>query len=128
MAATVYTGSGNWSYTNSTGGNVRVIIAYCLNNNTQSNNSVGVKQKVNGTTISEVTNGTNIRFLGFGKHICYQNSSNANSMTTKNNAGNTSARFADEFFLANGQTAALEAVSTSYPILHYNIMVVPEGN
>ena len=128
MAATVYTGSGNWSYTNSTGGNVRVIIAYCLNNNTQSNNSVGVKQKVNGTTISEVTNGTNIRFLGFGKHICYQNSSNANSMTTKNSAGNTSARFADEFFLANGQTAALEAVSTSYPILHYNIMVVPEGN
>ena len=128
MAATVYTGSGNWSYTNSTGGNVRVIIAYCWNNDTQSNNSVGVIQKVNGTEIGRVTNGTNIRFLGFGKHICYQNSSNASSMTTKNNAGNTSGRFADEFFLANTQTAALNAVSSSYPILHYNIMVVPEGN
>ena len=128
MAATVYTGSGNWSYTNSTGGNVRVIIAYCWNNDTQSNNSVGVIQKVNGTEIGRVTNGTNIRFLGFGKHICYQNSSNASSMTTKNNAGNTSGRFVDEFFLANGQTAALDAYNNSYPILHYNIMVVPEGN
>ena len=128
MAATVYTGSGNWSYTNSTGGNVRVIIAYCWNNDTQSNTSVGVIQKVNGTEIGRITNGTNIRFLGFGKHICYQNSSNASSMTTKNTGGNTAGRFADEFFLANTQTAALEAVSSSYPILHYNIMVIPEGN
>ena len=128
MAATVYTGSGNWSYTNSTGGNVRVIIAYVWNNTTASNYSAGVKQKINGTTIGEATNGTNISFLGFGKHVVYQNTRNSGAMTTKNVAGNTSSRFADEFFLANGQTAALEAVSTSYPILHYNIMVVPEGN
>ena len=49
-------------------------------------------------------------------------------MTTKNVAGNTSSRFADEFFLANTQTASLEAVNNGYPILHYNIMVVPESN
>ena len=30
MAATVYSGSGNWSYTNSTGENVRVIIGIAL--------------------------------------------------------------------------------------------------
>ena len=128
MAATVYTASGNWSYTNSTGGNVRVIIAYVWNNTTASNYSAGVKQIINGTQIGSVTNGTNISFLGFGKYVCYQNSRNSGAMTTKNIAGNTSGRFVDEFFLANTQTASIEKVHANYPILHYNIMVIPEGN
>ena len=105
-----------------------MIIAYVWNNTTASNYSAGVKQIINGTQIGSVTNGTNISFLGFGKHVVYQNTRNSGAMTTKNNAGNTTGRFVDEFFLANGQTAALDAVSNSYPILHYNIMVVPEGN
>ena len=71
MAATVFTGSGNWSYTNSTGGNVRVIIAYCNVSTAAQTTDVGVKQIVNGTEIGSATSGTNMYFRGFGKHINY---------------------------------------------------------
>ena len=128
MAATVYTGSGNWSYTNSTGGNVRVIIAYCYGNTASSSYDAGVKQIVNGTEIGSATSGTNMYFRGFGKHINYIATSNSTSLQQKNISGNVGGSFVDEFFLANGQTAALEAVNAGYPIKHYNLMVIPEGN
>jgi len=128
MAATVYTGSGNWSYTNSTGGNVRVIIAYCFNNTASSNYDAGIKQIVNGTTLGQATSGTNMYFKGFGKHITYRDLTTSGSLQQKNISGNVNGTFADEFFLADGQSAALEAVNGVYPIKHYNIMVVPEGN
>ena len=46
MTATVHTGTGDFSYTNSTGGNVRVLIAYCFNN-TGNSYDAGIKQIVN---------------------------------------------------------------------------------
>ncbi len=128
MAATVYTGSGNWSYTNSTGGNVRVIIAYCFNNTASSNYDAGIKQIINGTEIGSATSGTNMAFRGFGKHVNYIATSNSGGLQQKNIIGNTGGSFVDEFFLANGQTAALEAVNAGKPIKHYNLMVIPEGN
>ena len=128
MAATVYTGSGNWSYTNSTGGNVRVLIAYCFNNTASSNYDAGIKQIVNGTEIGSANSGTNMAFRGFGKHINYIATSNSSSLQQKNIAGNVGGTFVDEFFLADGQTAALEAVNGGFPIKHYNLMVIPEGN
>ena len=127
MAATVYTGSGNWSYTNSTGGNVRVLIAYCFNN-TGNSYDAGIKQIVNGTEIGSANSGTNMAFRGFGKHVNYIATSNAASLQQKNIVGNVSSTFTDEFFLADGQTAALEAINGGYPIKHYNLMVIPEGN
>tara|TARA_B100001113_G_C20765852_1_gene473010 strand:+ start:141 stop:527 length:387 start_codon:yes stop_codon:yes gene_type:complete len=128
MAAEVFTGSGNWSYTNSTGGNVRVIIAYCFNNDASSNYDAGVKQIINGTMLGQGTSGTNMYFKGFGKHILYRDSITSGSLQQKNISGNVAGAFVDEFFLANGQTASLEAVNAGYPIKHYNIMVIPEGN
>ena len=128
MAATVYTGTGNWNYTNSTGGNVRVIIAYCFNNTASSNYDAGIKQIINGTEVGSATSGTNMAFRGFGKHINYISSNNSAGWQVKNIAGNVGGTFVDEFFLADGQSAALEAVNGGYPIKHYNIMVVPEGN
>ena len=43
MAATVYSGSGNWSYTNSTGENVRVIIGIALAADNSQASTVGIK-------------------------------------------------------------------------------------
>ena len=129
MAATVFTGSGNWSYTNTTGGNVRVIIAYChVNTNAQTTN-VGVKQIVNGTEIGRATSGTNQAFRAFGKHINYTTTSSSNGFQAKGmNSWSSGGTLVDEFFLADGQTASLEAISGSYPLKHYNLMVIPEGN
>ena len=67
-------------------------------------------------------------FRGFGKHVNYIATSNAASLQQKNIVGNVSSTFTDEFFLADGQTAALEAINGGYPIKHYNLMVIPEGN
>tara|TARA_B100001093_G_scaffold238073_1_gene228095 strand:- start:218 stop:604 length:387 start_codon:yes stop_codon:yes gene_type:complete len=128
MAATVYTGSGNWSYTNSTGGNVRVLIYYCYNNTSSQDYDAGVKQVINGVDIASATNGTNMAFTGFGRGIVYMSSSNSTGWQVKNIAGNSGGVFVDEFFLADGQSTALEAVNAGKPIKAYNIMVVPEGN
>ncbi len=128
MAATVYTGTGNWNYTNNTGGNVRVIIAYVYNNFTSQSYDEGIAQIVNGTEIARGTSGTNQNFVGFGKHILYQSTNGANGYQVKGIAGNAGGPFVDEFFLADGQTASIEAVNAGFPIKHYNIMVVPEGN
>ena len=131
MAATVYTGSGDWSYTNSTGGNVRVIVAYCWNNQTNSTTDEGIIQIVNGVTIGQAASGSNQYFRGFGKHITYYDyisGSSGTSLQMKNISGNVNGTFADEFFLANGQTAALQSVDGGKPIRAYNIMVIPEGN
>jgi len=130
MAATVFTGSGNWSYTNTTGGNVRVIIAYCHVNTNAQTTDVGVKQIVNGTEIGRATSGTNAAFRAFGKHINYAIQSNSqNGFQAKGiNSYSAGGTLAEEFFLADGMTASLEAMSGSYPLKHYNIMVIPEGN
>ena len=128
MAATVYTGSGNWSYTNSTGGNVRVLIYYCYNNTSSQDYTAGVKQVINGVDIASAANGTNMAFTGFGRGIVYMSSSNSTGWQVKNIAGNSGGVFVDEFFLADGQSTALEAVNAGKPIKAYNIMVVPEGN
>ena len=56
MAATVYTGSGNWSYTNSTGENVRVIIGCAF-------------ADFSGSQVSD--NGIKIRFGASGSCLLY---------------------------------------------------------
>ena len=122
MAATVYSGSGNWSYTNSTGENVRVIIGIALANDTAQTNDVGIKLRFGAAGSGyhfEETSGTNDRFVGFGKHIT---SSGQMTRAVASNGG----IFVDEFWLANGHTANLDAVSGSYPIKWYNVVVIPE--
>ena len=127
MASTVQSGSGGWSYTNSTGGNVRVIIAFFYNHPSQSTSS-GLTQVINGMTIATAQSGTNQRFTGFGKHVTYiVSGSGTTPFTSKGVVGYQAggSGFVDEFYLANGQSASVSASSTNQP-LGYNILIVPE--
>ena len=49
METTVHTGTGNFSYTNNTGGNVRVIIGHVLVNDGASGNEMGIKMRFGPT-------------------------------------------------------------------------------
>ena len=123
MAATVYSGSGNWSYTNSTGENVRVIIGIALAADNSQASTVGIKLRFGASGsgyMFEETSGTNDRFVGFGRHIT---GVSPNGGVVATNGGT----FVDEFWLADGHTANLDAVSGTYPIKWYNIVVIPES-
>ena len=123
MAATVYSGSGNWSYTNNTGENVRVIIGIALAADNSQASTVGIKLRFGASGsgyMFEETSGTNDRFVGFGKHI-------TNVSPTGGAVATNGGTFVDEFWLADGHTANLDAVSGTYPIKWYNIVVIPES-
>ena len=49
MASIVNAGTGNWSYTNSTGGNVRVIISFFYNGTTSTS---GLTQSIAGVSVA----------------------------------------------------------------------------
>ena len=125
MAATVYTGSGNWSYTNSTGENVRVIIGCAFadfSGSQVSDNGIKIRFGASRSPyILSEASGTNDRFVGFGRHIT--------SVTPVGGAVATNGGvFVDEFWLANGHTADVAAIdSQAYPISLYNIVVIPES-
>ncbi len=51
MTATVHSGTGNFSYTNSTGGNIRVIIGHVLCSTDAQGNSQGIKMRLKSTLI-----------------------------------------------------------------------------
>jgi len=127
MASTVNAGTGNWSYTNSTGGNVRVIIAFFFNNASQSYNA-GLTQVIAGVTTASATSGTNQTFTGFGKHVTYMVSgSGTTPVQVKNVVGYQAGGngFIDEFYLADGQSASVSAAGSLQP-KGYNILIVPE--
>ena len=127
MASTVNAGTGNWSYTNSTGGNVRVIIAFFYNHPSQSTNA-GLTQVIAGVTVATASSGTNSSFTGFGKHVTYLVSgSGTTALQVKNVVGYQAggSGFVDEFYLANSQSASVSAAGNLQP-LGYNILIVPE--
>ena len=136
MAATVHSGTGNFSYTNSTGGNVRVIIGHVLCNTSDSSSNSGIKMRF-GTSgsayVFSVAGGTNQSFGGFGKHLCYIMSDYAGGSSSGTGAAKgmfgyakSNTCFADEIWLANGHSIDIQAVSGSYPIKSYNVLTIPE--
>ena len=125
MASIVNAGTGNWSYTNNTGGNVRVIIGFFYNNTTSQSYDAGLTQTIAGVTVASATNGTNMSFIGFGKHVTYQRGSNSGGYQVKGHVGNTGGGFVDEFWLADGQSASVNGVSWMSP-KGYNIVIIPE--
>ena len=125
MASIVNAGTGNWSYTNNTGGNVRVIIGFYYNNDSQQTSNAGLVQVIAGVTVASCTSGTNTAFTGFGKHVNYRSSSNSTSYQVKNIVGNGGNAFVDEFWLADGQSASVNGVSYLSP-KGYNILIIPE--
>ena len=125
MASIVNAGTGNWSYTNNTGGNVRVIIGFYYNNTTSQSYVAGLTQVIAGVTVATATNGTNMSFIGFGKHDTYQQGSSSQGYVTKGHVGNTGRGFVDEFWLADGQSASVNGSSYLSP-KGYNILIIPE--
>ena len=115
MASIVNAGTGNWSYTNNTGGNVRVIIGFYYNNTTSQSYDAGLTQVIAGVTVATASNGTNMSFVGFGKHVTYQRGSNSQGYQVKGHVGNTGSGFVDEFWLADGQSASVNGITWMSP-------------
>ena len=121
MASIVNAGPGNWNYTNNTGGNVRVIIAFFYNGTTSTS---GITQTIANVNVASYTNGTNSSFTGFGKHVTWRSTNSSNGYQVSGVVGNAGDGFVDEFYLADGQSASVTATSGSPK--GYNILIVPE--
>ena len=139
MAATVHTGFGqNFSYTNSTGDNVRVIIGHVLCNTDDTSASSGIQMRFgpsNSAYVFSVVGGTNQSFGGFGKHVTYMVKDYSGGSSQGTGAakgmfgyGKSGSCFVDEIWLANGHSIDIAARSNTYPLKSYNILTIPEGN
>jgi len=129
MAATVHTGNGqNFSYTNNTGGNVRVVISLALNNTSVQASTNGIQIRCGppgSATILSTTSGTNHRFNGIGKNIARQGGSSSSDGVGAS-ASNDVDCMCTEFYLADGHSIDVEGVLGSYPLKFYNILTIPE--
>ncbi len=117
MAATVLNGSGNISYTNNTGGNVRAIIYY------MSSTTVGGQQQISVVSsfgTSSITNPTGA--FGIGKDIAGGTSIAPGGTSTQNLSGFIPAGggIPTQIMLADGQ-------SLSATCGGYNVVIIPEN-
>tara|TARA_E500000331_G_scaffold137150_1_gene133812 strand:- start:191 stop:592 length:402 start_codon:yes stop_codon:yes gene_type:complete len=133
MAATVHSGdNANFSYTNSTGGNIRVIIGLVLSNKDVNTTSAGVKMRFGapGSAYTmEATAGTSSAFTGFGKHMTWSSDQPADRWYALGGGGYANGSvFATEIWLADGHSIDIQGVNLSYPLKQYNILTIPEGN
>ena len=128
MATTVHTGNGqNFSYTNNTGGNVRVVISLALNDTSQQSFSNGIKIRCGAPgspDILQANSSTNARFNGIGKNIARQGGSAG--YTVGASASNDVDCMCTEFYLADGHSIDVQGVYASYPLKFYNILTIPE--
>ena len=128
MTATIHTGNGqNFSYTNNTGGNVRVVISLALNDTSQQSFSNGIKIRCGAPgspDILQANSSTNARFNGIGKNIARQGGSAG--YTVGASASNDVDCMCTEFYLANGHSIDVQGVDASYPLKFYNILTIPE--
>ena len=128
MTATIHTGNGqNFSYTNNTGGNVRVVISLALNDISQQSFSNGIRIRCGAPgspDILQANSSTNARFNGIGKNIARQGGSAG--YTVGASASNDVDCMCTEFYLANGHSIDVQGVDASYPLKFYNILTIPE--
>tara|TARA_B100000965_G_scaffold382378_1_gene380696 strand:+ start:445 stop:840 length:396 start_codon:yes stop_codon:yes gene_type:complete len=131
MAATVHTGNNqNFSYTNNTGGNVRVVISLALNNTSVQASTNGIKIRCGPPGSPDILNANssqNGRFNGIGKNIARQGGSSSSDGVGAS-ASNDVDCMCTEFYLAEGHSIDVQGVSGSYPLKFYNILTIPEGN
>ena len=124
MAAQVLSGTGNVSYTNSTGQNVRIVINYL---------EVGVA----GGTPTISFGGCSVTVpqgSSYGKSLGYQHSSGRSdssilgqNATTNTGSGSSSVKpLPLEIAIANGDTFSINT-SNSSNIKGYNIIIIPEA-
>ena len=113
MASQVLSGTGNVSYTNNTGQNVRVIINYCSNTFTSGGEIVISWAGVSLTVIA----------YALGRNLAYVGAQNNHDMVS----GNSGYNAPTELMLAPGQTFSLSAGRVDRPNGPYNIVVIPEA-
>ena len=118
MAATVLSGTGNVTYTNNTGQNVRVVINFYRCNGDLNNSATTIITWA-GNSIAED------RVQAFGRNLAFSNGSTTIS-NNMNPAGGDSS-FPTEIMLAAGQTFSISTNLSIYPLGAYNIVVIPEA-
>jgi hypothetical protein len=120
MAAQVLHGSGNVTYTNSTGQNVRVVINY-LSIRTGGVNSINIT--ANGSTWSQQLAGS----ATYGKTIGYRiDGTNVGQNVYTSSSSPTSEGCPLEFALDNGGTFSINSTTTP-SFNQYNIIIIPEA-
>ena len=131
MTATIHTGNGqNFSYTNNTGGNVRVVISLALNDTSVQANTNGIKIRCGAPgspDILQANSGTNSRFNGIGKNIARQGGTNHSGHFVGASGSSDVDCMCTEFYLADGHSIDVQGVSPSYPLKFYNILTIPEA-
>lgn len=110
MASQVLSGTGNVSYTNNTGQNVRLVINYI-----GFTGSYSSSMSWTGGNVS-IPAGV----YAIGKNLATISSGN-------NMQGTSPASAPTEIMLAPGETFAVMSNISVYPVLSYNIVIIPEN-
>ena len=123
MAAQVLSGTGNVTYTNSTGQNVRLVINY-----------LKIGNKGGDMTVSFAGNSITLEAnMVYGKTLAYRNSSgeaNATFSMAAPNPGHSVSQINPlplEIALANGDTFSATGNSNNQGIDGYNIIIIQEA-
>jgi hypothetical protein len=129
MAATVLSGTGNFSYTNSTAGNVRVIINYYTNYRS-TNNGTSYFLMSWGTPTVSIDSGAGqaaltTQVITFGRNLAFTGN-NIGSGSNMIYSGTYTA-LPTEIMLAAGETFTVTAKTSTLPLGPYNIVIIPEA-
>ena len=120
MAAQVLSGTGNVSYTNSTGQNVRIVINYLENDSHQ----YAVTMTFQGVTVNLNTNskiGKSLAWESAGPNQIGEHGYFATGSTGIN------AGVPTEIALSNGETFSLSIPGPTPQFLKYNVIIIPEA-
>jgi hypothetical protein len=122
MAATVLSGTGNVTYTNTTGQNVRVVINFAVITTKVTDYTLTMSWSATaGGTVSIPTN-----FAGIGRNLAFTtgNTNTANDAVI-GSGGSEKNALPTEIMLAAGQTFSLAANGAN--LMSYNIVIIPEA-
>jgi hypothetical protein len=134
MAATVLNGTGTVNYTNSTGGNARVIINYFGSSNVgDSSKGYGISLTIGTFSLTStyaaaigknlaLTSGSNYKVNTPGYGYGYSNSYN---MAVSDTAEEFQTALPIEFYLVSNQTFSMSLGNGG--TAQYNILVIPEN-
>lgn len=132
MASQVFSGTGSFFYTNSTGQNVRVVINYYTNYFTNSPGTTSPIRMSWGSGTSTVSIDSNPRMnftteiLTFGRNLAgYQTGTAGGMQNMVSSTSNTA--LPTEIMLAPGQTFSVTARVANLSLGPYNIVVIPES-
>lgn len=124
MSATILSGTGNVSWTNNTGENVRVVINYFGSNNVATNgNGLGIAISVGTFSVSASFSkaiGKNLAFSGGASSLGYV----SNNMIINDGNESTQQALPIEFYVPQSQTFS---ITLSNGTASYNILIIPEN-